>query len=413
MNKEKVTKSIYIWVAAVSVLCITFLVMASYEFTKKPVQVSQNGQKEIIRTHANTVKELMSEMGITVHQHDELSHKLSDPIERGMDVNYIASKRIQLAIDRSNTEQYNTTASTVGEFFDEQGLEFQERDEVSHDLAAPIEQGMDIEVQKAFQVTLHDGGEKEKIWTTATTVGDLLKDQQVELSDLDQLNVSEEEIVKADTPIKITRIEKMTDTVEEDMEYAVETRRDESLPKGERKVLSSGENGLVTKKYEVILENGEEKSRELIEETVQKESRKEIIALGTKVEEEKAPVTVASASSDKKEARVVQASAKPSDKQDDTKTLQMHATAYTANCAGCSGVTATGIDLKENPDRKVVAVDPDVIPLGSRVWVEGYGTAIAGDTGGAIDGKRIDLFVPSKSQAHSYGRKQVTVKILD
>lgn len=69
--------------------------------------------------------------------------------------------------------------------------------------------------------------------------------------------------------------------------------------------------------------------------------------------------------------------------------------------------------MNANPDKKVVAVDPSVIPLGSRVWVEGYGTAVAGDTGGAINGKRIDLHVPSKSEAYSFGSKTVKVKILD
>ncbi|ASF37665.1 cell wall-binding protein [Halobacillus halophilus] len=57
--------------------------------------------------------------------------------------------------------------------------------------------------------------------------------------------------------------------------------------------------------------------------------------------------------------------------------------------------------------------NPDVIPLRSCVWIEGYGYAVAGDTGGAINGKRIDLFVPDKEQALSFGRKQVKVKFLD
>ena len=64
----------------------------------------------------------------------------------------------------------------------------------------------------------------------------------------------------------------------------------------------------------------------------------------------------------------------------------MTATAYTAHCNGCSGITATGINLRANPNLKVIAVDPSVIPLGSKVWVEGYGYAVAGDTGGAIKG---------------------------
>lgn len=95
------------------------------------------------------------------------------------------------------------------------------------------------------------------------------------------------------------------------------------------------------------------------------------------------------------------------------KEMSMTATAYTAYCQGCSGVTYTGIDLRSNPDQKVIAVDPNVIPLGSRVWVEGYGEAIAGDIGGAIKGNIIDVFLEDKQEALSWGRKTVTIKILD
>ncbi|MEH6981536.1 LysM peptidoglycan-binding and 3D domain-containing protein [Priestia megaterium] len=96
-----------------------------------------------------------------------------------------------------------------------------------------------------------------------------------------------------------------------------------------------------------------------------------------------------------------------------SKEITVEATAYTAYCAGCSGITATGIDLRSNPNRKVIAVDPRVIPLGSRVYVEGYGEAIAGDTGGAIKGTRVDLFMASQSSALNWGRKTVKLQILD
>lgn len=94
------------------------------------------------------------------------------------------------------------------------------------------------------------------------------------------------------------------------------------------------------------------------------------------------------------------------------KVMTVESSAYTANCAGCSGITSQGINLKENPDAKVISVDPSVIPLGSKVYVEGYGTAIAGDTGGAIKGKKIDVFFPEREQALQWGRKNVTVKVI-
>ncbi|MEH7504434.1 LysM peptidoglycan-binding domain-containing protein [Neobacillus drentensis] len=93
--------------------------------------------------------------------------------------------------------------------------------------------------------------------------------------------------------------------------------------------------------------------------------------------------------------------------------ITVKATAYTASCEGCSGTTATGINLKANPNEKVIAVDPSVIPLGSKVYVEGYGEAIAGDTGGSIKGNRIDVFIPSQQDAINFGVKQLKVTILN
>ncbi|OJE41054.1 enterotoxin [Bacillus proteolyticus] len=97
--------------------------------------------------------------------------------------------------------------------------------------------------------------------------------------------------------------------------------------------------------------------------------------------------------------------------------ITVEATAYTANPGengtyGGRVLTAMGHDLTANPNMKVIAVDPKVIPLGSKVWVEGYGEAIAGDTGGAIKGNRIDVLVGSDSNADSWGRKSVKVKVI-
>ncbi|OJE52279.1 enterotoxin [Bacillus proteolyticus] len=98
--------------------------------------------------------------------------------------------------------------------------------------------------------------------------------------------------------------------------------------------------------------------------------------------------------------------------------LTVEATAYTAHPSENGGtyggrvLTAMGHDLTANPNMKMIAVDPKVIPLGSKVWVEGYGEAIAGDTGGAIKGNRIDVLLGSDSASQKWGRKTVKVKIL-
>ncbi len=141
-----------------------------------------------------------------------------------------------------------------------------------------------------------------------------------------------------------------------------------------------------------------------------KESQNKIIAVGTKV-------LTAQVSRGKSKTTTKASAASPSTKAEADysggKEIYMSATAYTAYCNGCSGITATGINLRANPDLKVIAVDPSVIPLGSKVWVEGYGHAIAGDTGGAIKGNRIDVFVPTKKEAYRFGKKSVKIRVLN
>ena len=88
--------------------------------------------------------------------------------------------------------------------------------------------------------------------------------------------------------------------------------------------------------------------------------------------------------------------------------LDMLATAYTANCYGCSGFTKIGVRAGHG----IVAVDPSVIPLGTRLYIKGYGAAIAGDTGGAIRGNRIDLGFDSPAAADEFGTRSVRVYVL-
>ncbi|MEG9298548.1 3D domain-containing protein [Mangrovibacillus sp. Mu-81] len=95
------------------------------------------------------------------------------------------------------------------------------------------------------------------------------------------------------------------------------------------------------------------------------------------------------------------------------KEVNVTATAYTAYCEGCIGITKTGVDLIANPEARVIAVDPDVIPLGSKVYIEGYGYAHAEDTGGAIRGNRIDIYMEHESDALQYGVRDVKVKIIE
>lgn len=88
--------------------------------------------------------------------------------------------------------------------------------------------------------------------------------------------------------------------------------------------------------------------------------------------------------------------------------ISMVATAYTRFDEGCGDYTYRGNYLC----RGLVAVDPDVISLGTRLYIPGYGYAIADDIGGAIQGNRIDLAMDTLDEAYNYGIRDVTVYIL-
>jgi len=92
------------------------------------------------------------------------------------------------------------------------------------------------------------------------------------------------------------------------------------------------------------------------------------------------------------------------------KHIIMEATAYTKSVEEGTqrGITRSGTEVS----RGTVAVDPRAIPLGTRLYVDGYGDAIALDTGGAIKGNRIDLYMETKKEAFEWGRRQVKVWIL-
>ncbi|MBS4161871.1 hypothetical protein GWP49_32925, partial [Klebsiella pneumoniae] len=164
----------------------------------------------------------------------------------------------------------------------------------------------------------------------------------------------DETLTKDQANIHITRIKKVTDVVEENIPFDVKKKEDASLEKGTEKVVQDGKEGKLKKHYAVIKKNGKEVSRELIKEETAAESKAKIIAVGTKRK------TVAQISTNV--SRGNEASGKE---------FYVTSTAYTASCSGCSGHTATGVNLKNNPGSKVIAVDPSFIPLGTKVHVEG------------------------------------------
>lgn len=181
-----------------------------------------------------------------------------------------------------------------------------------------------------------------------------------------------------------------------------------------------------------------ESNMKTVQETIAREQEAARIAAeerakaeaATKAEQEalaKAQAEIAEKQKQEKASKPAEPVAKNTETQPkpDTKPTQggkefyVTATAYTADPSengykpGETVKSKLGHNLTANPNMKLIAVDPSVIPLGSTVYVEGYGTAIAGDTGSAIKGHIIDLLMPNSAQANDWGRRTVKVKILN
>ncbi|WP_139692913.1 3D domain-containing protein [Sporolactobacillus terrae] len=149
----------------------------------------------------------------------------------------------------------------------------------------------------------------------------------------------------------------------------------------------------------------EEKAKKIAEEAARKAAEKEAKEQAQKEAERAADTNKPRAS--KTSAQPAQAP-KSAPAEQAGRSITVEATSYSLG-----GRSATGIDFSSNPNAKVIAVDPKVIPLGSKVKIPGYGVFVAGDTGGAIKGKRIDVHFPSRDQALQFGRRTLTVTVLN
>ncbi len=384
-------------------LFITIISLVLFEGAKSSVTLSMNGEEQTIKTHAHTVGKLLSEQDVKITKHDKVTPSVNTPIEDGLSIRWEQAKQVAINVDQEITKTW-TTDSKVENILAKAGIEVGEYDEVTPSMNQNVGEDRSIAIQKAFEVTLNDGGEDKRIWSTSTTVADFLKRENIQMNGDDRLDGNAEELLAPNAIVKIVRVEKVTDVVEEPTNFAVETRKDSDLLKGREKIVQAGEKGSVSKEFAIVKENGVEISRTLLAEKVVKEPTKKIVAVGSKV-------VVASAATTSNNASVsVSRNNSPSAGGNE---FYVSASAYTASCNGCSGITSTGLNLNTNPNLKVIAVDPKVIPLGSKVWVEGYGYAVAGDTGSAIKGNRIDLHMPTQSAAVSFGRRQVKVKIIN
>lgn len=296
-------------------------------------------------------------------------------------------KTVSIKVD-GQTITLQTRALTVQGALEEAGVVLQKAD--GYELVGEEEKlndGATIEVTRAMPVKVWKAGRTTEYTIGRKTVRDVLNAVGVDYKGFQVYPGLDTEVTPDMTIHIISPTNKLT-TETRDIPYEVEMRNNDNLPRGRQNVISPGQNGQEKVTYREI-KVGSETVRQELNREVLSEPVPEIVEVGTgnnlnMIETSRGFVRYRS-------ARTVEA------------------TAYTMAAGSGTGLTSTGVV----PYHGVVAVDPDVIPYGTRMYIPGYGFAVAADCGGAINGNTIDLFMEDYGDAISWGRRDVTVYFLE
>jgi len=306
-----------------------------------------------------------------------------------------------------NRIEFVTTKSTVADVLAENGVRLGEHDDVSLPLQAEIKDGIELEIERAFPVRIQADGNTAEIYTTEANVREAIAKAGIRLGPLDKVEPPLTASLSAEAEVKIVRVERVVEETEHPLPFETVKKEDEALPKGKQKVVQQGKEGVLVKQIEKVYEDGVLVSEQVLARTVEQESLAKIVAIGTKVEKPK-PVAsaVAVLSADAQEITL------------DGMTFGVRGvlnnvslTAYTAGVASTGkkkgdpgyGKTASGTTVTEG---RTIAVDPDVIPMGWWVYIDGIGFRRAEDKGSAVQGKKIDVYFDDEAYARKFGTKK-------
>lgn len=246
-------------------------------------------------------------------------------------------------------------------------------------------------------VIINLDGVPRMINTDVETVGDLMEtlDDVISADYVLQGDISKSTELTKNMVIDLTSITEKKTTKTETIAYDTEIRENPDLEEGKEKVLQEGEDGELSIITKENYSGAKLISSEVVGELVTKEAKNKIIERGTKKEE--LPIVEL-----KKEPANVTVSAAGNN------SLNVVATGYTPGDPGCTGITYTGTKAS----RGTIAVDPNVIPFGTKLYIPGYGYGVAADTGGAIKGNKIDLCYETRAEALNWGIKNITVYVV-
>ncbi len=345
----------------------------------EPVLVVADGRTRQVLTTQRVPLDILIEAGISLGRYDRvlLDGQPSDPARPLTDmlpgvVEVIRAVAMTVEVD-GETYTLFTTAATVGQTLDEMGIALYVADAITPPLETVPAEGMLVTVERAVPFVVEVDGVEVAARTRAATVGEALAEAGFALVGEDYSLPALDAPLPADGRIRIVRVTDDMTVERVEIPYATVYRPDPTLELDERRLLQPGVPGVEERRTRTRLEDGVAVSR--VEETprVVQPPTDEIIAYGTKV--------------------VVRTLDTPDGPLDYWRVIRMLATSYTPATsskppdAPSYGLAATGVPVEKG----IVAVDPAVIPYFTRVYVPGYGVGLAADTGGAVNGRRIDL----------------------
>ena len=298
----------------------------------------------------------------------------------------LTTKDIQF-IDDGEVSNLTTRATTVEQFLDINGIQLHTKDIINANLDDYIEDDKVVIIDRGFDVNVVAGNARVvpvKV-SVEKTMGELRNLISERTGNYYIYNGDMSRTLEKGELVNFTQIDEELIIIEEYIGFTIETVYTDELLRGEERIIRTGEYGVRAISTLKIFENGEEVSNEVVNVKVLKEPVNTIKEVGTRTE-----VTTST-------GNFVY-----------VRSLTMNATAYSAQQAVLSNYTATGIPAV----RGVVAVDPRVIPLGTRLYIPGYGHALAADTGRDIIGNRIDLCFDTVREAIVFGRQNIKVYIL-
>ncbi len=311
---------------------------------------------------------------------------------------YLQLNFVTISEDGKEVASFTTFKEEQAELLEEAGLKVEKDDEV---VFGEEGQNISIDISRAFPVSIKANGTTVEVNVIAdTTVRAALDKASVEYKETDKFSTALDEAVAKNMEITVVRCETKVVEETEIIPYESETEKTNTLYKGATSVKQEGVNGEKKLVYSVSYEDGVEVARTLTDTVVTKEAQNKITLVGTK----QRAVTTTTSYGKKVSAEELKGA----------KCITVKATAYSSDCDGGARTC-----LGKVPCYGTVAVDPKVIPLGTKMYITSpdgsyvYGYCFAGDTGGAIKGNKVDLFMNSSSACKSFGRRTMLVYILN